>query len=379
MAIQETMSNISPFHSGYLPHEPKFKLMKGNPGVISYYDEFLTTLHDESPSTTILGVSLAGHEDFELLQPLSLTEQIENKVRIVDTIISSRPFSSFMDDKPRLVVMGHSVGAYMALQVLKQRPQNVNNVFLLFPTLSHIAQGSSFGRISSVLTSIPGSARIAASMIFLLRLIFPIPLLALILRLGHTLPGTSLSTTLTKLFNPASVQSFSHLAKFEFRDIRDLDTDALTKYAKRITAYYAVKDRWVPNFAREQIIRIVNQNGGDAFICNEGFPHAFSLSIVSLYLLLIVVHGPQMAKKISLWISTLFHPITNPPSIGKMEDQSSEKADASTVSWPLPWTPSEQESDAFVRTSPDIARIPERKQSLGGGIIIREQLIRDLE
>ena len=255
--------------------------MAGNPGVISYYDEFLTTLHDESSSTTILGVSLAGHEDFELSQPLSLEEHVENKIRIVDTIVSSSPFSSFVEDKPRLVIMGHSVGAYMALQILKRRPQNVDNIFLLFPTVSHIAQGSSFARISSVLTSIPGSVKIATWIIFLLRLIFPIPLLAFIVRLALTLPGTSLSTTLAKFFNPASVQSFSYLAKEEFRDITDLDTDTLTKYAKRITAYYAVKDRWVPNFAREQIMHIVNQNGGDVFICNEGFPHAFSLGSTS--------------------------------------------------------------------------------------------------
>ena len=224
-------------------------------------------------------MALAGHEDFELPQPLSLNEQIENKVRIVDTIVSSLPFSSFSGDKPRLVIMGHSIGAFMALQVLKKRPLHVDNVFLLFPTLSHIGQGSTFSKVSSVLTSIPGSARTAAWIVFLMRLIFPIPLLAFLIRFVHTLPGTSLSTTLEKFFNPASVQSFSHLAKFEFREIRDLDTETLTKYAKRVTAYYAVKDRWVPNFARQQIMRIVSQNGGEAIICNEGFPHAFSLGI----------------------------------------------------------------------------------------------------
>jgi hypothetical protein len=264
------------FIPGTFPHLEK-SLTEGNPGVISYYDDFLTALHDDSPSTTILGVSLAGHEDFELPQPLSLQEQIANKVRIVDTIISSAPFSSYMQEKPKLVVMGHSVGAYMALQVLKQQPQNIDNLFLLFPTISHIGQGSSFGRLSAVVTSLPHSARVASSLTFLLRLVLPIPLLAFIIRLAHSMPGTSLSTTLSKFFNPASVLSFSHLAKFEFREIRHLDVDTVTKYAKRITAYYALHDRWVPQFAREQVIRIINANGGDAIICNEGFPHAFSL------------------------------------------------------------------------------------------------------
>ena len=236
-------------------------------------------MHDGSPSTTILGISLAGHEEYELSNPLSLQEQIENKVRILDAITTSPPFSSFTEDKPRLIVMGHSVGAYMAFQLLKQRPQSVDNLFLLFPTLSHINQGSSFGKLSSVMTSIPGSAKVAAWTILLLRLVFPIPLLAFLVRFAHTLPGTSLQTTLAKFFNPSSVESFCHLAKYEFREIRDLDIDALTKYAKRITAYYAVQDRWVPQFARDEIIRLINHNGGDAIICNEGLPHAFSLGI----------------------------------------------------------------------------------------------------
>jgi pimeloyl-ACP methyl ester carboxylesterase len=272
------MPNLSSLHTWFT-----FQLsclILGNPGIISYYDEFLTELHHESPSTSILGISLAGHEDYEVSSPLSLQEQVDNKVRIVDMILSSTQFSSFVNDKPKLVVAGHSVGAYMAVQVLKRRPHNVDHLFLLFPTLSYISQGSLFGKVSSALTSIPGASRIAAWIVFFLRLVFPIPLLALFVRLAHTLPGTSLSTTLAKLFNPASVRSFMHLAKYEFLNIQDLDSDTLVKYAKRITAYYADKDKWVPKFAREQVIRIISQNGGDVFICNEGFPHSFSLGIL---------------------------------------------------------------------------------------------------
>jgi len=256
----------------------KKRLRIGNPGVISYYDEFLTSLHDDSPNTTILGVSLAGHEEYEVNPPLSLQQEIHSKLRIVDTIFQSSPFTSLAGDKPRFIVMGHSVGAYISFEILKQRPQQVDNLFLLFPTLSALSEGSTFGRFASVVTQVPYASVIAALITFIFRLIFPIPLLALWLRLGHSLTGTSLSVTLAKLFNPASVRSFSYLARHEFRDIRELDVDSLTKYAKRITAYYAVQDGWVPNTERERIMGIVNGNGGDAFICNEGFPHAFSLS-----------------------------------------------------------------------------------------------------
>lgn len=260
----------------FLPGQfPTTLLTTGNPGVISYYDEFLTALHHDSTSTTVLGISHVGHEDFYVSEPLSLQEQVDHKLRIVDSILSS--FSSFTKDKPRFILMGHSVGAYMALQVLKQRPQNIDNLFLLFPTISDIYKGSMSAKLVAILTSIPYIAMIVAWHIFLIRLVVPIPLIALYLRLAHTLPGRSLSTTLAKFLNPATVQSFIHLGKCELQEIRTLDDDTLTKYASRITAYYALQDKWVPHDQRKLIMRILNDKGGDAFICNEGFPHAFSL------------------------------------------------------------------------------------------------------
>ena len=179
----------------------------------------------------------------------------------------------------------------MALQTLRLRPQKVDNVFLLFPTLSHISKGSAFSRASAVITSLPGAARLAALLVFLMRFIFPIPLLAIFVRFVYAFPGTSLSTTLAKFFNPASVESFTYLAKYEFRDIRELDVDTLTKYAKRVTAYYAIEDGWVPNFAREEAMRIITESGGDAHLCNEGFPHSFSLGTVPPFLSVNAVNG----------------------------------------------------------------------------------------
>jgi hypothetical protein len=134
----------------------------------------------------------------------------------------------------------------------------------------------------------------------------------MLLRLAHTLPGTALSTTLSKFLNPSSVESFSHLAKYEFKEIRELDVDTLVKYAKRVTAYYAVKDRWVPNFAREQIMKIINDNGGEAILCNEGFPHAFSLGI-SLATILTSPRSPNGEKGIIMDFNIIpsSHSITN--------------------------------------------------------------------
>lgn len=91
------------------------------------------------------------------------------------------------------------------------------------------------------------------------------------------------------------------------------------------------------------------------------------------------MHGPQMAKKMSLWISTLFHPITMSPAIEKLDNQWGEKMPDSPAPHSIPWAVLGEGVNASVNTAPDIERKSQRKESLGGGVTIREQLIRDLE
>ena len=94
-----------------------------------------------------------------------------------------------------------------------------------------------------------------------------------------------------------------------------------------------------------------------------------------------------MAKKIALWISTLFHPVAKslaiPKSpfsgITKVEEWIEKDDDKSDYSSAFPWTWSEQEAKTLVSTSPDITRHHPRKESIGGGVIMRETLIKDLE
>jgi len=82
-----------------------------------------------------------------------------------------------------------------------------------------------------------------------------------------------------------------------------------------------------------------------------------------------------MAKKISLWISSLFHPITKSPTIEQSEGQAMERISE----FGIPWSISDQEEGTLVNASPDLGRTPGRKESLGAAAIVHEQLIRDLE
>jgi hypothetical protein len=83
-----------------------------------------------------------------------------------------------------------------------------------------------------------------------------------------------------------------------------------------------------------------------------------------------------MARKISLWISTLYTPITKSPSLP--QGPSDVNGDVGSIGQ-IPWTLSDENADTLVTTSPQIDRRPERKESLGAGAVVRELLIKDLE
>jgi hypothetical protein len=115
----------------------------GNPAVLNYYVPFLHHLHAILPSThAILATSHVGHSITipAPSSPLDLLQHLETKVEFVLDL------QSYLNDwaqedgvgKPDLVLMGHSVGAWLTCEVMK-RVKGVHAGYLLFPALGWIA------------------------------------------------------------------------------------------------------------------------------------------------------------------------------------------------------------------------------------------------
>ena len=144
--------------------------LTGNPGLILYYQPFLSKLHSlltESSSTDydrfhICGHSLKGFEfendkNVKLPEkPLSLAEQIEYQEDLLYSHIRSHRKRT--GNNPKVILMGHSVGAYILLELIKNHPKRIEEGerdfdliggVLLFPTITHIAQ-SPLGMVASV-------------------------------------------------------------------------------------------------------------------------------------------------------------------------------------------------------------------------------------
>lgn len=132
-------------------------MITGNPGLISFYEPFLSTLHSLLASSAsrfyISGYSLAGFHTFDSDlggSPSSLVglegqiDHIEHKLfEQVDDLRGAENIS------PKVILIGHSVGAYILLELIRQHQTKVDGGqkdfdliggILLFPTITHIAQ-----------------------------------------------------------------------------------------------------------------------------------------------------------------------------------------------------------------------------------------------
>jgi Lipid-droplet associated hydrolase len=150
----------------------------GNPCVIGYYDSFMsrlaTILNAGSVSERyyVCGYSLPG---FDLLEreilvdkelPCGLEEQIQStEILIEKSVIDHNERSDTIKRSPKVILMGHSIGCYIMLEILRRRKMDINAIsgfedivlsnvnigggVLLFPTIAHMNKSRN-GRILTV-------------------------------------------------------------------------------------------------------------------------------------------------------------------------------------------------------------------------------------
>jgi hypothetical protein len=148
-------------------------MITGNPGFISFYEPFLSTLHTLLSSSSsrfyISGYSLAGFHASPTATGLAtsslvgLQGQIDHMERKLFKQVDAlrRPGDSG-SLSPKVILMGHSVGAYILLELIRQHRMRIDEGekdfdliggILLFPTITHIAQ-SPLGVIYNVSLSL---------------------------------------------------------------------------------------------------------------------------------------------------------------------------------------------------------------------------------
>jgi pimeloyl-ACP methyl ester carboxylesterase len=309
----------------------------GNPGLISYYHTFLSLLSDPktSPSTSgcvIAGFSLGGFEvstgasdddvRTKLLYPedgpqgplYSLQEQVRLTSARVDELVRTlrgqvhqRKEEAPDDDRTRakwnVILIGHSVGAYIALEVLRlHREQHVLGSqsaikkpggrrtkdfeitadILLTPTVVDIALSSSGRVVAPVLNHVPGFPLLVSLGASFIMASLPKTWLKGVVRIviGRDTPEDAIASTVSFLGSRNGVRQSLGMAADEMKEIgRDAwgeevwgvihaskkefeDRELRLWEPAQLFFYFAKSDHWVADRTREAIIDTRGGKGG---------------------------------------------------------------------------------------------------------------------
>ncbi|OJA16252.1 hypothetical protein AZE42_00046 [Rhizopogon vesiculosus] len=264
----------------------------GNPGVIDFYPPFLTAIHskDKSGTLAILSHSHVGHDPAVGARDLSATSrnpfiyalpfQIRNALRVFDSL------STCFGINTRIVIAGHSVGSWVALQVLKLRSAAVSGVFLLFPTITDIARTPNGQLLSRFFR--PPFPRVASQIARVLHFVPP----TIICRLFPKYPVAQAMVLRSFLLSPSSIFAAMTMAHDEMLNIRELDIATLDKYQHQIWFYFAEKDDWVEQ-GREKILQVFRADPSTVRVVHghRDIPHAFCIN-----------HGEELAAQCYEWL-----------------------------------------------------------------------------
>lgn len=275
----------------------------GNPGLIEYYTDFLTNLHgllktiEDSTAYDIYGKNLLGFSDDEHEpfgpgnDPWDLDGQVEGIYDDVAACNGGKAYDS-------VVLIGHSVGAYIAVEIFHRHMKkpdrapglNLQHGFLLFPALTHLAKSPSGTRFEFLRRNIPvfdDTAHVGAQLI--LKLFSQTALQWIITKfLGFT--AHTAAVTAQWLKSRDGVRQAIHLGISELETIRE-DTweEELWEIAEehddgsdlpKFWMFYGQDDHWVADRMRDEFVerrREHGERGGRTrvHVDESGLPHAF--------------------------------------------------------------------------------------------------------
>ncbi|RDW60095.1 hypothetical protein BP5796_11701 [Coleophoma crateriformis] len=303
----------------------------GNPGLIEYYDIFLSNLHTllsskddgDKPSDVvhIWGQNLAGFSDdtteagsgrvlFSLEQQIEILLESVRSKRIPSGPRASQPYDG-------IILIGHSVGSYILLEIISrlrqssQPTENIKGGILLFPTVTHIGKSPSGVKIST-LFRIPDFPRIASTVAKALMWPLPRAFLKSLVGLVTRMPEEAAEVTTNFLTSRMGIYQALYLAKYEMAEITEdrWDDDiwgieqpvsGLGSSTPKLVFYFGENDHWVASHTRDELIaaRACRTDQGNSskpimLIDKDGIDHGFCIK-----------NSETVAEKVTVWVDDI--------------------------------------------------------------------------
>ncbi|KAL8941182.1 MAG: hypothetical protein Q9211_001921 [Gyalolechia sp. 1 TL-2023] len=317
-------------------------LIPGNPGLIPYYDPFLSALHALLESSPALGSSnfhLCGHSlaGFEATEGnVPRLAGLQDQIKYVDDLLYNRvdEIRDRTGQTPKVILMGHSVGAYILLEIITRHRTRIESLIsqdfdliggiLLFPTITHIARSPS-GIVASTLLSIPRAAHIASAIAKALVYFIPSSWLYWLIRIIMRFPDHAARTTVAFVKSPIGIKESLFLGKDEMDQITDdrwgkeiwgaatePGTNSKDTINSNLVFFWGSHDAWVAKRTRNDLINARGFHDSptlkrkssssltdspdedwkpDMFIDDGRIPHGFCIK-----------HSEVVAEKVQRWV-----------------------------------------------------------------------------
>ncbi|KAF2106753.1 hypothetical protein BDV96DRAFT_674772 [Lophiotrema nucula] len=298
----------------------------GNPGLIEFYRTFLTHLYglltaklatEKDVEFQIYGRSLSGFEtsraqiderekEKELegkRPPYDVEQQIAITERHVKNAVQKLKSEGCGD--VRLILMGHSLGTYISMEILRrlrstsQNPADSVRVvggICLFTTITNLAgspNGKKLGHKAQWFVSPRHAPHLIHALVKLLTLLLPTRLLAFFIHLFDGQPPDTAHVTASHIKSPLGMRQMLHLAQDELHVISKDKWDEEVWGAAAASGHphprpvlrflFGGKDGWVANETRDELIKARGGSGSGDDVWKpkmevdekEGWPHDF--------------------------------------------------------------------------------------------------------
>ncbi|XP_053141169.1 lipid droplet-associated hydrolase isoform X3 [Hemicordylus capensis] len=256
-----------------------FLVIPGNPGLAGYYQTFIQALYCAlNQQYPVWVISHAGHcrvphgmdmmeetDVKELHDVFGLHGQTQHKLNFLRQNVPK---------DTKLVIIGHSIGCYIALEMMKQAlEQEVLRCVMLFPTIERMAQ-SPLGKICTPLFC---QLRYVLYMPIYLATLLPDRVKHFLVRLLNRQKNTEESSLITTvgLLNVGCIANAMYMASQEMREVVERDSTTIRQHLKKLTFYYGTGDMWCPMQYYEEMK--MEFPDGDIRLCEKGISHAFVL------------------------------------------------------------------------------------------------------
>jgi pimeloyl-ACP methyl ester carboxylesterase len=262
-------------------------IVPGNPGIVEFYIEFMNCLH-EMMNYSVLAVSHAGHvstEFFDNHQQHSLQDQVNHKIEYLQMVLNGDVENVNANRGTKFILLGHSIGSYIALKIKSFMPDSVIGVVNLMPTIRNLYDGLS-PHIKIAIQ--PGIRHMLGYGIKAL----PNALIDFLVEQGlHSKVHKSVRDMLKGKVNSWVLWNVFYMAYTESQEIINVDPDVqevIQNYPEEMIFLYSPIDAYTPSRYIVDLIKSAPSTVTVQMTENDQVEHAF-----------VLVHSREVAEQIT--------------------------------------------------------------------------------